>query len=73
MREEQGEGLWEHREFMPMAWQSLVTHRLLMRALSQGSRASTIDVPQRFGAKWHLPLQDSIAAFCINDGGFTSC
>ena len=57
------ESLWAHREVLPMAWQDLVTHRLLLRRLPGGSGEAC------FASRWlggeDMPLAFGVAEGCV--------
>lgn len=61
-----------HREYMPSAWQSFVTHRISVRPSSPEYSTSNSTNEQVYLAQWLLPPLGFKDKFVVKDAGIST-
>jgi hypothetical protein len=64
--------VWAHREFLPKAWQEIVTMRLLLRGPSLTELGGSGPRPS-FAVKWQMPYSDRIENFQVAESVLVPC
>ncbi|BDA43663.1 DNA repair protein XRCC2 [Coccomyxa sp. Obi] len=64
--------VWAHREFLPKAWQDIVSMRLLLRGPSLVELGGTGPRPP-FAVRWQMPHSDHIESFHVAEGALVRC
>ncbi len=64
--------IWSHREFLPKAWQEIVTMRLLLRGPTITELRGIAPRPP-FAVKWQMPYGDRIENFQVTESELVPC